>query len=85
MLFRSPKRALRSFTPDFKLKPELEGYYRLLAERLRVKEVISTEQELAVRADVSLSPAAKKAIEAFYSARADSLSYEVPEEIFEED
>lgn len=81
----SPKRALRSFTPDFKLKPELGGYYRLLAERLRVKEVISTEQELAVRADVSLSPAAKNAIEAFYSARADSLSYEVPEEIFEED
>jgi len=81
----SPKRALRSFTPDFKLKPELEGYYRLLAERLRVKEVISTEQELAVRADVSLSPAAKKAIEAFYSAKAGSLPPEDPDDISEED
>lgn len=81
----SPKRALRSFTPDFKLKPEMDGYYRLLAERLRVKEVISMEKEMAVRAEVSLSPVAKRAVESLYSAKADSLPPEDPEEVFEED
>ena len=59
----SPKRALNSFDSEYKLKPSLEGYYRLLAGRLKIKGLISEEEEMAIKPEVKLGEAAKKLID----------------------
>jgi len=56
----SPKRALHSFTNDLQLKPEMEGYYRLIAQRLRVKGLISEAQEMLIKPEVRLAGDAKR-------------------------
>ena len=56
----SPKRALHSFTDDLQLKPELEGYYRLIAQRLRVKGLITESQEMLIKPEVNLAGDAKR-------------------------
>jgi len=56
----SPKRALHSFTDDLQLKPELEGYYRLIAQRLRVKGLITEAQEMLIKPEVRLAGDAKR-------------------------
>jgi hypothetical protein len=58
----SPKRALSSFTDDYQLKPTLEGYYRLLAQRFRVKGLIDEQQESLIRPEVKLGNEAKRLI-----------------------
>ncbi len=58
----SPKRALYSFDENFQLKPSLEGYYRLLAGRFRVKGLITEQEEAVVRPDVKLGNQAKRVI-----------------------
>ncbi|NTV18557.1 MAG: transglycosylase domain-containing protein, partial [Bacteroidales bacterium] len=56
----SPKRALNSFTDDLQLKPELEGYYRLIAQRLRVKGLITETEEMLIKPEVRLAGGAKR-------------------------
>lgn len=56
----SPRRAFRSFNPDYTLKEEISGYYKLLAERLRVKEVISEAEETSVKPMIIISETARK-------------------------
>jgi hypothetical protein len=56
----SPKRSLHSFTDELQLKPELEGYYRLIAQRLRVKGLITETEELSIRPEVHLAGEARK-------------------------
>lgn len=59
----SPKRALNSFTVDYQLKPELDGYYRLLAQRFRVKGVISELEESGIKPEVKISESLKSVID----------------------
>lgn len=61
-LIPHPKRALASFDDNLLLKPYHEGYFRLLASRLAIKEVITPEQAEAVRADITIRGEAKKAL-----------------------
>lgn len=56
----SPKRALGSFTDDLQLKPSLEGYYKLLAQRFRVKGLINVQEEEAIRPEVKIAGEAKR-------------------------
>ena len=56
----SPKRALHSFTDELQLKPELEGYYRLIAQRLRVKGLITETEEMSIRPEVRLAGEARR-------------------------
>ena len=56
----SPKRALYSFTDDLQLKPELEGYYRLIAQRLRVKGLITEAEEASIKPEVHLAGEARR-------------------------
>ncbi len=59
----SPKRALSSFTDDMQLKPSLEGYYKLLAQRLRIKGLITENEEAEVRPEVHVAGEAKKLLQ----------------------
>ena len=56
----SPKHALHSFTDELQLKPELEGYYRLIAQRLRVKGLITEAEEMQIKPEVRLAGDAKR-------------------------
>jgi hypothetical protein len=56
----SPKRALHSFTDELQLKPEMEGYYRLIAQRLRVKGLITEAEEMLIKPEVRLAGDARK-------------------------
>jgi len=56
----SPKRSLHSFTDELQLKPELEGYYRLIAQRLRVKGLITETEEMQIKPEVRLAGDAKR-------------------------
>lgn len=58
----SPKRALYSFDENYQLKPSLEGYYRLLAGRFRVKGLINEQEEAKIRPVVTLGSQAKRLI-----------------------
>ena len=58
----APKRAFRNFNPDFSLKEDMVGYYRLLAERLKVKEIITESEEASVKPIINLSDKAKSMI-----------------------
>jgi len=58
----SPKRALNSFTDDLQLKPQFESYYKLLAQRLRIKGLITEAEEAEIRPEVNLKGEAKKII-----------------------
>jgi len=52
----SPKRSLNNFTADGVLISEkMDGYFRLLAERLRVKGVISESEEVSVKPEIKLA------------------------------
>ena len=59
----SPKRSLNSFTADFQLKPGMEGYYKLLAQRLRIKGLISEQEEAGIKPEVKLAGEAKRQIQ----------------------
>jgi hypothetical protein len=58
----SPRRALNSFTDDLQLKPQFESYYKLLAQRLRIKGLITEAEEAIVRPEVNLKGEAKRII-----------------------
>lgn len=58
----APKRAFRNFNADYSLKEEMAGYYRLLAERLRVRGIISESEEASVMPVIILSDKAKSMI-----------------------
>ncbi|MEZ7875025.1 MAG: biosynthetic peptidoglycan transglycosylase [Bacteroidales bacterium] len=58
----APKRAFRNFKADYSLKEEMAGYYRLLAERLRVRGIISESEEASVMPVIILSDKAKSMI-----------------------
>ncbi|MDD4637361.1 MAG: transglycosylase domain-containing protein [Bacteroidales bacterium] len=49
-----PKRFRGSFTPDMRLRESLSGYYRLLAQRLAIKGLISEEEAAAINPQVVL-------------------------------
>lgn len=52
----SPKRALNNFSSDGKLIPErMDGYFRLLAGRLRVKGLITEAEEALIKPELMLS------------------------------
>jgi len=52
----SPKRSLNNFTPDGQLIPErMDGYFRLLAGRLRVKGLITEAEEALIKPELRLS------------------------------
>lgn len=71
----SPKRALNSFTSDYKLKPELEGYFRLLAQRFRVKGLINEAEESAIKPEINISASLKSRIDTLFLKRRDTVSY----------
>lgn len=49
-----PKRFRSSFTPDMQLRESLSGYYRLLAQRLAIKGLISEEEAATINPQVIL-------------------------------
>ncbi|MEG2854829.1 biosynthetic peptidoglycan transglycosylase [Bacteroides sp.] len=55
-----PKHFKRSFTEDMKLKEHMEGYYRLITERLLKKGLIDEAQADSIRAEVNVTGEAKK-------------------------
>ncbi|MFA5850915.1 MAG: biosynthetic peptidoglycan transglycosylase [Bacteroidales bacterium] len=59
----SPKRSLNSFTDDLQLKPGMEGYYKLLAQRFRIKGLISEQEEAGIKPEVRLAGEAKRQIQ----------------------
>lgn len=59
----APKRALRNFNPDYSLKAEMNPYFKLLAERLRVKGIIGEDQESRISADINVSESVKKMLD----------------------
>ncbi len=59
----SPKRSLSSFTDDFQLKPGMEGYYKLLAQRFRIKGLISEQEEAAIKPEVIVAGEARRQIQ----------------------
>lgn len=59
----APKRALSLFTDDLQLKPHLDGYYKLIAQRLRVKGLITESQESAIRPEIRIAGEAKRQIQ----------------------
>lgn len=58
----SPKRALGAFTDSLTLRPYMEGYFRVLAQRFVVKGLISQQEADLVRAEVKLKGAAREAL-----------------------
>ena len=56
----APKWALNSFDDNFQLKPSMEGYYKLLAQRLRIKGLISESEEAEIRPEVHVRGEARK-------------------------
>jgi len=59
----SPKRSLNSFTDEFQLKPTMEGYYKLLAQRFRVKGLITEQEEAGIRPEVKVAGEARRQIQ----------------------
>lgn len=59
----APKRALSLFTDNLQLKPHLDGYYKLIAQRLRVKGLITESQESAIRPEIRIAGEAKRQIQ----------------------
>ena len=55
-----PKHFKWSFTEDLKLKESMAEYYRLIAERLAQKGVISEEQALSIRPEIELRGKARE-------------------------
>jgi hypothetical protein len=66
---------LNSFTSDYKLKPELEGYFRLLAQRFRVKGLINEAEESAIKPEINISASLKSRIDSLFLKRRDTVSY----------
>jgi hypothetical protein len=62
----APKWSLNSFDDDYHLKPSLEGYYKLLAARLRIKGLITEEEEANITPDVHLKGEARRLIKDRY-------------------
>lgn len=58
----SPKRALGAFTDSLTLRPYMEGYFRVMAQRFAVKGLISQQEADMVRAEVTLKGAAREAL-----------------------
>ena len=58
-----PKHFRNSFTGDMKLKENLEGYYRLIAERLAKKGVISEAAADSIRPEINVTGEARKDLE----------------------
>lgn len=56
----SPKHFKWSFTEDLKLKESMAEYYRLIAERLAQKGVISEKQALSIRPEIELRGKARE-------------------------
>lgn len=56
----NPKHFKWSFTEDLKLKESMAEYYRLIAERLAQKGVISEEQALSIRPEIELRGKARE-------------------------
>ena len=59
----APKWSLNSITDDLQLKPSHEGYFSLLAQRLRIKGLISETEEAAVTPEVNIRGEAKRLIQ----------------------
>lgn len=55
-----PKHFRSSFTPDMKLKENLAGYYRLIAERLEKKGLISLSAKDSIRPDIEVTGTARR-------------------------
>lgn len=55
-----PKHFRHSFTPDMKLKESLAGYYRLIAERLEKKELISSAAKDSIRPVIEVTGLARR-------------------------
>ncbi len=72
----APKWALNSFTDDMELKPQMEGYFRLLAERLRIKGVITEAEEAEIKPQVHLRGEARNLIK----ERALKMNYQTERE-----
>lgn len=57
-----PKHFRRSFTEDMQLKEHMEGYYRLIAERLFKKGLISEAQADSIRPEIEVTGEAKNSM-----------------------
>lgn len=55
-----PKHFRSSFTPDMRLKENLAGYYRLIAERLEKKGLISPSAKDSIRPDIEVTGTARR-------------------------
>lgn len=55
-----PKHFRHSFTPDIKLKENLEGYYRLIAERLEKKGLITSSTKDSIRPVIEVTGTARR-------------------------
>jgi len=60
----APKWSLNSFDDDFHLKPSFEGYYKLLAQRLRIRGLITESEEADIRPEVHVRGEARRLIKA---------------------
>ncbi|HNX65889.1 MAG TPA: biosynthetic peptidoglycan transglycosylase [Bacteroidales bacterium] len=60
----APKWSLNSFDDNLQLKPSLEGYYKLLAQRLRIKGLITESEEVNIMPEVHLKGEAKRLVKA---------------------
>lgn len=58
----APKRALGSFTDSLELRPYMEGYFRILAQRFVVKGLISQQEADEIKPQVTLRGAAREAV-----------------------
>ena len=57
-----PKHFRRSFTEDMQLEEHMEGYYRLIAERLFKKGLISEAQADSIRPEIEVTGEAKNSM-----------------------
>jgi|WetSurMetagenome_2_1015567.scaffolds.fasta_scaffold00370_13 hypothetical protein len=60
----APKWSLNSFDDDFNLKPSLEEYYKLLAQRLYIRGLITETEESEIRPEVHVRGEARRLIKA---------------------
>lgn len=79
-----PKHAVGSFTDSLQLRPDYENYYRIIANRLEKKGLISPEEAAAIRPEVELAGQARIDFSRYFSAR-DSVSVAAIQSIEEEE
>ncbi|MEG1909523.1 MAG: biosynthetic peptidoglycan transglycosylase [Bacteroidales bacterium] len=72
----SPKRALQMFDAQVKLRPYIAGHYRLVTERLKIKGVISPEEALEVKPEVTLRLELQHKVEQMYQSQEEALQDE---------